>query len=478
MPRNLQEHDVGYRSVTTRVPDQSKADEAVNNHPNRSLEVQDQQAQQGFQEQGFDCLAQAQCPRLIPKVIKLDNTAGQAAEGVTPTSTLSAWCPSDIISNVLDGSGSAAPAGAELQQQVHKNITAHPLTSICEEWENDATFALTCQEVTSHAIDIESDECSCAPSHVAQDEEIAACSPFLVLQQRPIGKGTFGTVFKARLATDPSHRYPLAIKQMGCDSAKTYRIVKHESDLMCAMHKAGLVCIPEPYDLHWLPDQGKAFLVMERLHGFTLEEVIDSVFVKTPNKTPEVQMHTKALLRSCAVALIKAVHEMHTSGFCHADLKNSNAMVTCTEGTVTVRLIDLACSQQQKPWQRRVRGGGTLHHMAPELVENYIAKTAGLPSSSFNGFACDMWALGVMLIQLLTGNLPFWPKHGFDYQSMQALLAEWASRDHGHSSSPVLQQLRELTPAAADIIQHMLVMDVRARMTSAQAVQHEFCIAQ
>lgn len=172
MPRNLQEHDVGYRSVTTRVPDQSKADEAVNNHPNRSLEVQDQQAQQGFQEQGFDCLAQAQCPRLIPKVIKvpvtsagrimqstyalliisflfppqqLDNTAGQAAEGVTPTSTLSAWCPSDIISNVLDGSGSAAPAGAELQQQVHKNITAHPLTSICEEWENDATFALTCQ---------------------------------------------------------------------------------------------------------------------------------------------------------------------------------------------------------------------------------------------------------------------------------------------------------------------------------------------
>lgn len=65
--------------------------------------------------------------------------------------------------------------------------------------------------------------------------------------------------------------------------------------------------------------------------------------------------------------------------------------------------------------------------MAPELVSNYIAKTAGLPSNSFNGFACDMWALGVMLIQLLTGNLPFWPKDGFDYLSMQALLAKWVS---------------------------------------------------
>lgn len=46
-----------------------------------------------------------------------------------------------------------------------------------------------------------------------------------------------------------------------------------------------------------------------RLHGSTLEEVIDSVFVKTPNKSPEVQMHKKALLRSCAVALIKVLPE-------------------------------------------------------------------------------------------------------------------------------------------------------------------------
>ena len=46
---------------------------------------------------------------------------------------------------------------------------------------------------------------------------------------------------------------------------------------------------------------------------------------------------------------MQAVHEMHMSGFCHADLKNSNAMVTHSEGTVTVRLIDMACSQQQKP---------------------------------------------------------------------------------------------------------------------------------
>lgn len=65
--------------------------------------------------------------------------------------------------------------------------------------------------------------------------------------------------------------------------------------------------------------------------------------------------------------------------------------------------------------------------MAPELVGNYISKTAGQPISNFDGFACDVWALGVMLIQLLTGKLPFWPTDGFNYHSMQALLNKWVS---------------------------------------------------
>ena len=63
--------------------------------------------------------------------------------------------------------------------------------------------------------------------------------------------------------------------------------------------------------------------------------------------------------------------------------------------------------------------------MAPELVGNYLQKAAGQPAAAHDGFACDMWALGVMLAELLTGKLPFWPKNGFDYLGMHKLLSDW-----------------------------------------------------
>ena len=49
-----------------------------------------------------------------------------------------------------------------------------------------------------------------------------------------------------------------------------------------------------------------------------------------------------------ALCPLQAVHEMHSKGFCHADLKTSNAMVTHSHGQVVVKLIDMACSKHQK----------------------------------------------------------------------------------------------------------------------------------
>ena len=71
---------------------------------------------------------------------QVNNTACQAAD--TPTSTSPAWCSLDAISRVLDVPALAVSADHVLQQ---RDVTAHPLSSICEEWQEEDLDVLACQ---------------------------------------------------------------------------------------------------------------------------------------------------------------------------------------------------------------------------------------------------------------------------------------------------------------------------------------------
>ena len=53
--------------------------------------------------------------------------------------------------------------------------------------------------------------------------------------------------------------------------------------------------------------------------------------------------------------MLQAVHELHSNEFVHADLKNSNAIATQVDGSVSVVLVDMACSQQQKAGKQALR---------------------------------------------------------------------------------------------------------------------------
>ena len=99
-------------------------------------------------------------------------------------------------------------------------------------------------------------------------------------------------------------------------------------------------------------------------------------------------------------------------------------MASCTHGAnpTTSTMHMMPCAGECK-----VRGGGTLHHMSPELVNNYVAKAQGLPSVYCCGMGCDMWAAGIVIVEMLTGDLPFWPKDGYDYVGMQGLQRQWVS---------------------------------------------------
>ena len=52
------------------------------------------------------------------------------------------------------------------------------------------------------------------------------------------------------------------------------------------------------------------------------------------------------------ILTLQAVHELHSNGFVHADLKNSNAIATEVDGALVIHLVDMACSQQQKAGEK------------------------------------------------------------------------------------------------------------------------------
>ncbi len=126
------------------------------------------------------------------------------------------------------------------------------------------------------------------------------------------------------------------------------------------------------------------FIVMERLHGVPLDEQINARGRLSPSRA-------RAILRQLASAL----REAHSQGIVHRDVKPSNIMVAPDS---TVKLMDfglaMASGMQGDPESESL--SGTPMYMAPEHID-------GEPLDA----RADIYSLGVMVFEMLTGKPPF-----------------------------------------------------------------------
>jgi hypothetical protein len=103
-------------------------------------------------------------------------------------------------------------------------------------------------------------------------------------------------------------------------------------------------------------------------------------------------------LRVCA-AVARAMHHAHSHGVIHRDLKPANVMIDEADQPV---VMDFGLARQDAPLAEQLTAQGevmgTPAYMPPEQVAGDVARM---------GPACDIYSLGVILYQLLTGTLPF-----------------------------------------------------------------------
>jgi len=104
--------------------------------------------------------------------------------------------------------------------------------------------------------------------------------------------------------------------------------------------------------------------------------------------------------------LLRGVDFIHNHGLCHRDLKPENCMVE--RGTNKVKIIDFGLSKHQQ--SAVTLGVGTPDYMAPELLGSATGGFAALQErkvGQYDARACDIWAMGVLLYLLVTGQYPF-----------------------------------------------------------------------
>lgn len=137
-------------------------------------------------------------------------------------------------------------------------------------------------------------------------------------------------------------------------------------------------------------NDGLTFLVMELINGRTLERAIET-------DGPFVPARAASIARQIAAGL----GEAHRHGFVHRDMKPANVMLAKADGHETVKLLDfgvVGLIQAATMAKLTVAGHivGTPNYMAPEQAR----------SSSVSP-AADLYALGVILYEMLSGRPPF-----------------------------------------------------------------------
>jgi serine/threonine protein kinase len=128
--------------------------------------------------------------------------------------------------------------------------------------------------------------------------------------------------------------------------------------------------------------EGRLFICMELLDGATVDQRIQA-----DGRIPVLE--SLRMVRQALAALEYA----HRRSIVHRDIKPSNLLVT-REGIV--KLVDFGVAKNVEASDRRSRSGGTPPYMAPEQI-------LGAPADA----RIDVFALGVTLYEMLTGELPF-----------------------------------------------------------------------
>ena len=204
-----------------------------------------------------------------------------------------------------------------------------------------------------------------------------------------IGEGGFGVVYMAEQAKPIHRRVALKIIKLGMDTKEVIARFEAERQALAMMEHPNIAKVLDA----GATDTGRPYFVMELVKGIHITEYCD-------NNNLDTKQRLEIFVDVC-----KAIQHAHQKGIIHRDLKPSNVLVTLHDGTPVPKVIDfgIAKATRQRLTEKTLftqfaQIVGTPEYMSPEQAE-----FSGLDVDTRS----DIYSLGILLYQLLTGVTPF-----------------------------------------------------------------------
>jgi serine/threonine protein kinase len=291
--------------------------------------------------------------------------------------------------------------------------------------------------------------------------------PYQIL--RELGKGGMGVVYLAARADRAFHKQvAIKIVHAGLGNAEMIARFEQEREILASLDHPNIARLLDG----GTTSDGLSYLVMEYIEGRPLDQYCDEQKLDIPNRLE--------LFRTvCA-----AVEYAHRKRIVHRDLKPANILVT-TDGVV--KLLDFGIAKLMPDRNRENTGLITrtgLRLMTPEYASPEQVK--GEPV----GAGADIYALGVVLYELLTGRLPYRMRNRIFHEVIRVICEEppvrpstavSQSRD-GSRTTDQISRVRNASPSelsrrlAGDldgIVLKALEKDARDRYRSASALSDD-----
>jgi tRNA A-37 threonylcarbamoyl transferase component Bud32/tetratricopeptide (TPR) repeat protein len=204
-----------------------------------------------------------------------------------------------------------------------------------------------------------------------------------------VGEGGCGVVYVAEQSVPVRRRVALKVIKLGMDTKQVVARFEAERQALAMMDHPNIAKVLDA----GTTDLGRPFFVMELVRGIRITDYCDQANLTTKERI------------DLFIKVCQAIQHAHQKGIIHRDIKPSNILVTLHDGVPVPKVIDFGIA---KATEGRLTDStvytqlhqfiGTPAYMSPEQAE-----MSGLDVDTRS----DIYSLGVLLYELLTGSTPF-----------------------------------------------------------------------